>query len=88
MNGYIYLLKSKISGKLYLGSTQNINDRIERHNSKRVNSAKHGVPWKVLMIINIEDVKLARQIEYYIKKQKVALSAKAVIFYTNKFLQS
>lgn len=48
MNYFTYVLLSLKNGDLYVGSTQNINDRIERHNTGKVRSTKYNRPWKLL----------------------------------------
>lgn len=42
---YAYVLKSKNTGKYYIGSCENIEARLKRHNSGRNKSTKSGVPW-------------------------------------------
>jgi len=46
---YVYILQSCKDGGLYIGHTQNIDDRLRRHNSpdRRTYTAKRG-PWKLV----------------------------------------
>lgn len=53
MPHYVYILQSESVGKYYCGETQNIEDRIERHNSGRSKSTKSGIPWKLIRIIEV-----------------------------------
>jgi putative endonuclease len=46
MEYYTYILRSKTTGKYYCGQTNNMSDRILRHNSGRNKYTKHGVPWE------------------------------------------
>jgi len=45
---YVYILKSQRTGKLYKGFTEDIRDRIKRHNSGQTKSTAHGIPWKLI----------------------------------------
>lgn len=45
---YVYILQSEITGKFYIGSTANIEDRLVRHNAGRSKSTKSGCPWKLV----------------------------------------
>jgi putative endonuclease len=48
MNYYTYVLLSQKNKRLYVGSTENLEKRIERHNKGRVKSTKAGRTWKLL----------------------------------------
>ena len=45
---YVYILRSTINNDLYVGSTQNIENRLHLHNSGRVKSTKGYKPWILL----------------------------------------
>ena len=53
MTHYVYILQSESVGKHYCGETQNIEDRIERHNLGISKSTKSGIPWKLIRIIEV-----------------------------------
>jgi len=42
---YCYILQSSVSGKFYIGSTANPEDRVRRHNSGYSKATKAGIPW-------------------------------------------
>jgi len=42
---WIYILKSKTTGKFYIGQTTNLQTRLEEHNAKRSRFTSSGVPW-------------------------------------------
>ena len=42
---YAYILRSQKDGKYYYGSTNNLTDRINRHNKGEVKSTKHRRPF-------------------------------------------
>jgi len=43
-----YILKSLSNGKYYIGSCDDINERIKKHNSGNVKSTKNFIPWKIV----------------------------------------
>ena len=45
---YVYLLRSKKTGELYVGSTRNLKERFYQHNNGRGHSTRHGIPWEVI----------------------------------------
>ena len=44
---YVYILKSKKDGNLYIGSTKDLKKRIEEHNKGRVFSTKMRMPFRL-----------------------------------------
>lgn len=81
---YVYLLKSLKNGDLYIGSTENIDNRIKLHNSGKVKSTKAYRPWTLLETrkfnIRSEAVKIERLLktgqQKEILKRKYGLVAK------------
>jgi len=45
---YAYVLYSEKFDKIYIGQTNNISIRLEKHNSGKVNSTKAYLPWKII----------------------------------------
>ena len=45
---YTYVLKSEKDGKIYIGWTNNLNDRIKKHNKGLVESTKYRKPFKLI----------------------------------------
>lgn len=45
---YVYVLISLKTGRYYVGSTQDLEDRMARHNGGRSKATKGGVPWKLV----------------------------------------
>jgi len=41
---YIYILYSSLKERYYVGQTDNLDNRLERHNQGKVKSTKYGVP--------------------------------------------
>jgi len=46
---YTYILKSQKTKRYYIGQTENLNNRLKRHNTGLVKSTKHGVPWEMTL---------------------------------------
>jgi putative endonuclease len=42
---YCYVLQSQKTGRRYVGSCENLTERIRRHNAGDSKATKHGVPW-------------------------------------------
>jgi putative endonuclease len=45
---YVYILQSELTGRYYIGSTGNPEDRLLRHNSGRSQATKSGLPWRLV----------------------------------------
>lgn len=66
---FVYILFSEKSSKYYVGQTADIEDRLKRHNSGRVNSTKYGIPWKIVLQIEVLNRSQAVALETKIKKR-------------------
>ncbi len=68
MEGYkIYVLKSEIDGRLYVGLSQNVNKRLADHKFGRVFATKGYRPWKLIYSEFIGSRKHARRREKFLK---------------------
>ncbi|HEM49147.1 MAG TPA: GIY-YIG nuclease family protein [Caldithrix sp.] len=45
---YIYVLYSVKFDRIYIGQTDNIISRLDRHNQGKVRSTKSNIPWKMI----------------------------------------
>ena len=45
MRYFVYILRSSLNGDIYVGSTANLDERINSHNSGKVKSTKAYGPW-------------------------------------------
>ena len=45
---FTYVLRSEKIGRRYVGSGENLDDRIARHNAVHSKATKHGVPWLLI----------------------------------------
>ena len=70
MRGYVYILKSLVNERYYIGSTTNINSRFDKHQRGLVKSTKNLRPLKIELVQEYESITIAKQIEYRIKQLK------------------
>jgi len=45
---YVYILKSGKTGRRYVGSCEDLDERIRRHNLGHSKATRHGIPWVLL----------------------------------------
>jgi putative endonuclease len=67
---YTYVLRSEISGRFYIGSCGDIDERLTYHNSGRAISTKAHKPWKLVYSEGFESLSEARKRELKIKSWK------------------
>ncbi|GAB3197996.1 GIY-YIG nuclease family protein [Pontibacter aydingkolensis] len=67
---YTYILYSHKTDRYYIGSCQDMNDRLARHNAGYSKSTKAGAPWLLKHIEEYETNSEARKREAEIKKKK------------------
>ena len=65
---YVYILESEKNNKHYIGQTEDLESRLERHNAGRVNSTKSARPWKLKYWKDFETRGEAYKIEQLLKK--------------------
>ena len=63
----VYILKSLKDNRTYVGSTNNFERRLAKHNAGRVTSTKHRIPFKILFTEEFETSREAKQKELYYK---------------------
>ncbi|MFC1592560.1 GIY-YIG nuclease family protein [Candidatus Omnitrophota bacterium] len=64
---YVYILISSDRKRTYTGCTQNIEQRLNEHNTGKVKSSKPYLPYKVLYSEQFATLKEARSKERYFK---------------------
>ncbi len=67
---YVYILKSIKNGAYYIGSCENIDIRLKRHNRGMVSSTKRYLPWKLVCHEEFNILREARKRELQIKSWK------------------
>jgi putative endonuclease len=70
MSFYLYILESLADGSYYVGSTQDLPARIERHNQGRVKYTRTKRPWKIVYSEKHPDRSSAMKREYALKRRK------------------
>ena len=66
---YVYILFSESNDQFYCGQTDNIDYRLEQHNSGETESNKHGIPWLLVGYLMKETRSEAMILERQIKKR-------------------
>ena len=74
---YIYVLTSEKDGKLYVGCTSNVENRLKYHNSGRVLSTKGRRPFRLIFTETYSDKYQAFEKERYYKTAKGKKELKA-----------
>ncbi len=69
MKYIVYILFSESKQKHYVGQTDDIVNRLERHNSGRVKSTRYGVPWKLIKTIEVKTRSESMLLEGKIKRR-------------------
>jgi putative endonuclease len=45
---YIYILRSRLTERYYVGSTENVEKRLREHNAGKSKSTRVGIPWELI----------------------------------------
>ncbi|NLL90082.1 MAG: GIY-YIG nuclease family protein [Dehalococcoidales bacterium] len=64
---YVYILRSINDNALYIGSTNDIERRIDEHNSGKVDSTRSRRPFNLEAYIAVKDKNKAIELEQYLK---------------------
>jgi len=67
---FTYILKSTKSGKLYIGHTNNIERRLQEHNTNQSKSTKNKGPWELIYTKEFSSNSEAILLEIKLKKVK------------------
>ena len=67
MSYYVYVLYSEVQDKYYIGSTQDVTERLVRHNSGKENYTSKYIPWNLVLRLEKETRSEAYQLEIKIK---------------------
>ncbi len=72
MSCYVYFLYSKQRRQFYVGVSNDVTDRLKRHNNGESLSTKSCRPWMLLHTISCADKSVAMQLEMKIKKRGIS----------------
>ncbi|MCB0258315.1 MAG: GIY-YIG nuclease family protein [Verrucomicrobia bacterium] len=65
---YVYILQSETNpARHYTGLTDDLKDRLHRHNAGEVTHTKSGGPWKIRTAISFDSRERAAAFEAYLK---------------------
>ena len=64
---YVYILRSAVTSRFYIGSTQDLQARLLQHNAGASKATRRGVPWTLLHSETFATRTLAVQRERYLK---------------------
>ena len=70
---FVYLLKSEVSNRTYVGYTVDVQQRMRRHNGELSGGARRtriARPWKVVMFVSFEFERTAMQYEFCVQRSK------------------
>jgi putative endonuclease len=45
---HVYVLRSETTRRRYVGSCEDVGERLQRHNAGDSKATQHGIPWKLL----------------------------------------
>ena len=76
---YVYVLRSLKTGRYYIGSTEDLTKRLERHNSGKNKSIKIGIPWVLAYKENFPTEQDAYRREMQIKRFKGGAAFKELL---------
>ncbi len=76
---YLYILCSEKSGRYYVGQTQNVKNRLSKHNKGHSEATKNGIPWGLKKVIEFESKSDALKAEKWLKSMKSRRVTKQVI---------
>ncbi len=69
MNVYVYAIQAA-SGRIYVGQTAKIPERLAQHNAGRVKSTKDDRPWGLLKTAEFPTREEARYFEWCLKRSR------------------
>ena len=67
MSYYVYILYSEVQDKYYIGSTQDVTERLDRHNSGKEKYTSKYIPWNLVLSLEKETRSEAYQLEIKIE---------------------
>jgi putative endonuclease len=76
---YVYVLESEKDGKRYIGQTNNLQERVKRHQSGRVPATKSRLPLKLIYSEEHATRSEAMKREGWLKQQKSRASIDELI---------
>ena len=76
---YVYILQSQVSGRFYIGCTNNLTKRLKQHNAGQNRSTSLNRPWQLVCFKGFSSGKEAYQNEKLVKSYKHGEAFKRII---------
>jgi len=67
---HTYIVQSEFSGKIYIGHTEHMEQRLRDHNSNRSKYTRFKGPWKIIFTKEFPSRGEAMKLEYQLKQFK------------------
>ena len=67
---FLYVLKSELDGSLYIGQSNNVVNRLNKHNLGQNKSTKSKLPWQLIFSKGVETRSEAMKLEKKLKSWK------------------
>ena len=67
MKYYVYVIQSKLDGRLYKGYTRRLQERIKEHNDGKTKSTKGYRPWRLVYTEEFDNLTDALKREKFLK---------------------
>jgi putative endonuclease len=64
---FVYAIRSYLNGRIYIGQTRDVKDRLIFHNKGRVKSTQKDKPWELIAVQNMESRNKATWLERKLK---------------------
>jgi len=68
----VYAIKSLSTGRIYIGQTNDFENRLRDHNAGSIQSTRGDKPWTLLALQSVGNRKGAMNVEWKLKKSKGA----------------
>ncbi len=81
MPSFLYVLRSSTTGSYVIGSTNNLEEKLEHQNSAIGNGRQAAGPWECVYVEVCDSLELARQRERFLKSEE-GVEEKIRILYT------
>ena len=72
---HVYVLRSTKTGRRYVGSCKNVEDRLRRHNAGHSKATRHGTRWVLAHFESFSNRAEAIRKEQYYKPDEVAMNS-------------
>ena len=79
MQHFVYIIYSHLTDRYYIGSSDDVQQRLLRHNAGATPSTKPGRPWKIVYTKEFSSKTDALNFENYLKRMKSRIMIESLI---------